>query len=93
MTAKAAIRANHCACPICRSQVDHPEKVLHEQINHLMSLMNARQRRLFAAFQALQMGHGGITRMAEITGLDRKTVRKGVQELSKFRDFEHSQIF
>jgi len=81
MTAKAALRANLCACPICRSPADHPEKVLHEQINLLMSLMNARQRRLFAAFQAQQMGHGGITRMAEITGLDRKTIRKGVKEL------------
>lgn len=81
MTAKAAIRANHCACPICCSQADHPEKVLHEQINLLMSLMNAHQRRLFAAFQAQQMGHGGITRMAEITGLDRKTIRKGFREL------------
>ena len=43
-----------------------------------------RQRRLFAAFQAQQLGHGGITHMAEITGLDRKTIRKRVQELSTF---------
>ena len=82
MVAKAALRANHCACPICRSQADHPEKALHEQINLLMSVMNTRQRRLFAAFQAQQMGHGGITRMAEISGLDRKTIRRGIQELT-----------
>jgi hypothetical protein len=81
MTAKTSLRINRCTCPICRSLADHPEKALHEQINLLMSLMNARQRRLFAAFQAQQMGHGGITRMAEITGLDRKTIRKGVAEL------------
>ena len=49
-----------------------------------MSLMNARQRRLFAAFQAQQLGYGGITRMAEISGLDRKTIRKGIQELSEY---------
>lgn len=78
---KSDLRANRCACPICRSPADHPEKALHEQINLLLSLMNARQRRLFAAFQAQQLGHGGITRMAEITGLDRKTIRKGIQEL------------
>jgi hypothetical protein len=71
----------HCACSVCRGPTKHPEKVLHQQINLLMSVMNARQRRLFAAFQAQQMGHGGITRMAEITGLDRKTIRKGVREL------------
>jgi len=72
----------HCTCPVCRGQSAHSEKVLHEQINLLMSLMNPRQRRLFAAFQAQQMGHGGITRMAEITGLDRKTIRKGLAELT-----------
>ena len=72
----------HCACPVCRGPAEHPEKVLHQQINLLMSLMNPRQRRLFAAFQAQQMGHGGITRMAEITGLDRKTIRKGLTELA-----------
>jgi hypothetical protein len=78
---KTDVRANHCACPICRSRVEHPEKALHQQINLLISLMNTRQRRLFTAFQAQQLGHGGITRMAEITGLDRKTIRKGIWEL------------
>ncbi len=78
------LRAMHCTCPICRGQAAHPEKTQHEQINLLMSLMNARQRRLFAAFQAQQMGHGGITRMAEITGLDRKTIRRGVREITGY---------
>ena len=74
-------RTGYCLCPVCRNKVDHPEKAMHQQINLLMSLMNVRQRRLFAAFQAQQLGHGGITRMAEITGLDRKTIRKGIVEL------------
>ena len=73
----------HCACPVCCGPAEHPEKVLHQQINLLMSVMNPRQRRLFAAFQAQQMGHGGITRMAEITGLDRKTIGKGIKELDQ----------
>ncbi len=79
---KTTLRTNRCTCPICRGQAGDPESVRHEQINLLMSLMNARQRRLFAAFQSQQMGHGGITRMAEITGLDRKTIRRGVREIS-----------
>ena len=78
-----SLHTTHCTCPVCRGAAEHPEKVLHQQINLLMSLMNPRQRRLFAAFQAQQMGHGGITRMAEITGLDRKTIRKGVKEISE----------
>jgi transcriptional regulator of acetoin/glycerol metabolism len=78
---KIAIHPNRCLCPICTSTPEHPEKNLHQQINLLMSLMNARQRRLFAAFQAQQLGHGGIARMSRISGLDRKTIRKGLREL------------
>jgi len=80
---KTSHHSNHCICPICQSMLEHPEKTLHQQINLIMSLMNARQRRLFAAFQAQQLGYGGITRMAEITGLDRKTIRKGIKEVSE----------
>ena len=75
------LQANHCLCPICQGKRDHPEKALHRQINLLMSLMNAQQRRLFAAFQAMQLGYGGIARMSLISGLDRKTIRKGIHEL------------
>ncbi len=80
---KTNLHVNYCACLQCRRQAESPERVLHQQINLLISIMNPRQRRLFAAFQAQQLGHGGITRMAEITGLDRKTIRKGVDELSR----------
>jgi hypothetical protein len=78
---KISLQANRCLCPICQSKRDHPEKALHHQINLLMSLMNCQQRRLFAAFQALQLGYGGIARMSQISGLDRKTIRKGIHEL------------
>jgi predicted transcriptional regulator len=80
---KTSIHPNQCLCPICTSTLEHPEKRLHQQINLLMSLMNTHQRRLFAAFQAQQLGHGGITRMSEISGLDRKTIRKGLRELQQ----------
>ena len=80
---KTSLHANRCLCPICKSPQEHPEKTFHQQINLLLSLMNNHQRRLFAAFQALQLGHGGITRMSQISGLDRKTIRRGVQELRR----------
>lgn len=38
---------------------------------------------VLAARRAQQMGHGGITHMAEISGLDRKTIRKGVKGLTE----------
>lgn len=46
-----------------------------------MSLMNTRQRRLFAGYKAKRFGLGGIFQVSRITGLDRKTIRKAIAEI------------
>lgn len=75
---------NHCQCPICLSGRDHPDKELHKQINLLMSIMNAKQRRWFAAFEASKIARGGIAQLSKISGLDRKTIRRGIQEIENY---------
>ena len=47
----------------------------------LAPLLDERTRRLWAAAEARAMGRGGITRVAEATGMSRGTVRAGVREL------------
>jgi Rhodopirellula transposase DDE domain len=47
----------------------------------LQPLLNERQRRVWAATEALALGRGGITRVADATGLSRMTVRAGIREL------------
>jgi transposase len=47
----------------------------------LRPLLNERQRRLWAAAEALAIGHGGLTRVADATGLDVRTLRAGLREL------------
>jgi transposase len=42
-----------------------------------------RERRLFAGAQALSLGYGGITQIAEICGLSRVTITKGIKELNE----------
>ena len=74
---------NHCQCEICLSGRDHPDRELHRQMNYIMSHLNSTQRRLLAAFEAQQLGRGGIARLALITGLDRKTIRRGMVELRR----------
>jgi hypothetical protein len=54
---------------------------LKEKYERLRQLLNERQRRLWAATEALALGRGGITRVAEATGLSRMTVRAGIEEL------------
>jgi len=57
------------------------EKAVKEDINFLNSVYNERDRRLFAGFLANAFGPGGISKAAELTGLCRKTVRRGKEEL------------
>ena len=44
----------------------------------LKPLLNERQRRLWAAAEALAIGHGGMRRVVEATGLDVRTLRTGI---------------
>ena len=47
--------------------------------------LNEFQARLFAADKALDLGRGGISRLARLTGLSRTTITKGVGELQAGR--------
>lgn len=47
----------------------------------LMEYFNERQRRLYAATQALKYGHGGISHVHRELGLDFKTIRQGIKDL------------
>ena len=48
----------------------------------LAPLLDERTRRLWAAVEARAIGRGGITRVAEATGLSQTTIRAGIQELA-----------
>ena len=48
----------------------------------LKPLLDERARRLWAAVEARALGRGGISQVAEATGLARATVRAGLQELA-----------
>ena len=49
----------------------------------LRPLLDERARRVWAAVEARAMGRGGISRVAEATGLSRVTIRAGLQELTR----------
>ena len=48
-----------------------------------MSLLDERQRRLFAALESLRLGRGGDQAVARTTGMDPHTIAKGRQELQE----------
>jgi len=58
----------------------YPDQV--EQAMRLtFSTLNERQRRLFAATEALKLGHGGIAYMAQLLDIHRRTIERGLREL------------
>src|SRR5712691_895689 len=71
-----------CQCPDCQDDTPHPAQALHRQMNVLLSRLDEQQRRWYAALEATRLGHGGEHLMAQITGLDPQTIRRGRRELA-----------
>jgi hypothetical protein len=72
-----------CECEDCQQheEVEHPNRVLHQQINLLLSRLDEQQRRWYVALESNRIGHGGDVLMSKVTGLDEKTIRRGRGEL------------
>ncbi len=67
----------------------------HRQLNVLLSRLNEQQRRWVAGREARGLGHGGIQRIAEITGLHPETIRRGRDELEdelRTRPLDHVRL-
>ena len=77
-----AISVQVCQCVRCQSGDAHPDRVLHEQMNLLLSRLGEAERRWYAAVEANRLGHGGVRLVAQITGLDEKTIRRGQEEVA-----------
>jgi hypothetical protein len=55
------------------------------------SMLNERQRRLYAGLESLKLGHGGDAHMASLLGMDPHTVARGRKELIR-GDFNHEKL-
>lgn len=52
-----------------------------EAMRFTFSVLNERQKRLYAAAEALKLGHGGIGYIAGLLGCHRRTIERGLKEL------------
>ena len=57
----------------------------------LFSLLNEKQRRLYAGLESLRLGRGGDQGIAELLGIDVATVAKGRRQLLR-RDVEVERV-
>jgi hypothetical protein len=49
----------------------------------LFASLSERDRRLYAATEALKLGHGGITYLASVLGCSGRTIRRGILQLGR----------
>src|SRR5215469_7286444 len=74
---------HHCSWPDCGREPDGAVAREHRAINRIVACTDERSRRLVTGFLARLYGHGGITLLASITGLDRNTIARGRRELDQ----------
>jgi hypothetical protein len=55
--------------------------MMKERILIMLPHLNEAQKRLFLANEAIAYGHGGISEVERISGISRKTIRKGIAEI------------
>ena len=64
------------------------DKISREWLKSFQTL-NESQKRWFAGVKSLELGRGGITAVAQSTGLSRTTITRGIEEVkSSKKKFE-----
>lgn len=74
-------KVHHCTCESCQLHPYSQEAKQHQAINRVLLELNERNRRRFAGVLASEQGRGGVSHLAEITGLSRTTIAKGCREI------------
>jgi hypothetical protein len=72
---------HQCHCPHCLGDGDHPDRLLHQHLNLLLSRLDEPQRRWVVALESERIGRGGDRLLSLVTGLDVETIRRGRREL------------
>jgi hypothetical protein len=86
MIDQQAKRPYECQCRHCVEQPPGSTAAWHRQINQVVVRLNEKHRRQFVGLLARQLGRGGVSQMAQITGLSRNTISRGQQELAAADD-------
>ena len=81
MSPKAIRAVQGCACPECQSHPYSKRAQEHRAINRVLAALDERNRRRFVGLLAVAWGSGTIQPLSVITGLSRKTIRQGRQEI------------
>jgi len=82
MRAGLAKRAIHWLHPAMPSRYPAREAAVRGRFERVGPTLDERGRRLFAAAEAAEFGHGGVAAVQRATGIAESTIRRGVRELA-----------
>jgi hypothetical protein len=63
----------------------YPEDVEHK-MKQFADWLSEKDRRRYAAIEALKLGHGGVDYIAQLLSCDQKTIRQGLHDLEQPQD-------
>jgi hypothetical protein len=81
MTKQTEVCVHMCACAICQAGIDYGTIQQHQRINLFLSRLTEPQRRWYVGMLSQEPDSPSDVELARITGLDRKTIRRGRREL------------
>ncbi len=76
-------RLHRCTCATCQQHPYSQVAVQHKAINRVLANLDEKTRRRFAGLLALQFGRRPILLVAQITGLSRMTIYRGLHEIER----------
>jgi hypothetical protein len=59
------------------------EPCIEDRMRALERTLSEKDRRRFAALEAVRLGHGGIEYIADVLGCSTRTIERGIQELDQ----------
>jgi hypothetical protein len=77
---------HECECETCKNSKDDPSWQIHHQMNVFMSRLDEQQRRWYIGLESKKLGRGGDTLLAQISGMDVETIRRGRREIDEDLD-------
>jgi hypothetical protein len=81
MTTAREVRIHRCACTVCQAGTDAATMRQHQRINLFLSRLTEPQRRWYVGMLSQEPDCLSDVELARITGLDRKTIRRGRREV------------
>lgn len=75
-----------------QESISQLKKSLFEEYDVLQGELSEKGRRKWAGFQAQRLGHGGKTLVHRATGLDYKTIKRGITEIKKGDSLESGRV-